>query len=122
VEDNRDIAEGFALLFQDLGHEVRVAHDGPAALEVAPAFRPELVLLDIGLPSMDGWEVARRMRDLPGLENPVLAAMTGYAHEEDRRRSTEAGVDYHLVKPVELKALLELIAGLGSPVRRQSPG
>jgi CheY-like chemotaxis protein len=122
VEDNRDIAEGFALLLQDLGHEVRVAHDGPAALEVALSFRPELVLLDIGLPSMDGWEVARRMRELPGLEDPVLAAMTGYAQEEDRRRSAEAGVAYHLVKPVELTALQELIAGLGPPVRRPSPG
>jgi two-component system CheB/CheR fusion protein len=122
VEDNRDIAEGFALLFKDLGHEVRVVHDGPAALEVAQAFRPELVLLDIGLPGMDGWEVARRVRKLPGLENPVLAAVTGYAQEEDRRRSAEAGVDYHLVKPVDLTALRELIAGLGPPVGRRSPG
>jgi two-component system CheB/CheR fusion protein len=122
VEDHRDIAEEFALLFQDLGHEVRVAHDGPAALEVARTFRPELVLLDIGLPCMDGWEVARRMRELPGMGDPVLAAMTGYAQEEDRRRSSEAGIDYHLVKPVELIDLLELIAGLGPPVPRPSPG
>jgi two-component system CheB/CheR fusion protein len=113
VDDNVDLAENFALLFKALGHEVRLAHNGPAALESAQAFRPEFVLLDLGLPGMDGWEVARWLRQLPGLEAVVLAALTGYGQEEDRRRSEEAGINYHLVKPVELSVLQEVFVGLG---------
>ena len=96
------------------GHEVRVAHDGPAALEAAAAAPPEVVLLDIGLPGMDGYEVAERLRARPESGGPVLVALTGYGQEEDRRRSREAGFDHHLVKPVDLDDLRSLLAHVGS--------
>ena len=111
VDDNRDSAESVALLAEIWGHEVRTALDGPAALEIAAAYRPEIILLDIGLPGMDGYEVARELRQGQG-DGPVLVAMTGYGMEEDRRRSQEAGFDHHLVKPVDPEALRGLLAGL----------
>jgi DNA-binding response OmpR family regulator len=90
-----------AMMLQLEGHEPRTASDGRAALAVAADFMPEVVLLDIGLPKMDGYELARRMRALPGLEGAVLVAMTGFGDEMDRQRSREAGLDHHLVKPVD---------------------
>jgi CheY-like chemotaxis protein/two-component sensor histidine kinase len=108
VDDNRDSAESLAMLLQVQGHEVQTAHDGLAALETARAFRPDIVLLDIGLPRMDGHEVARRLRREEGRQ-AVLVALTGYGTDEDHRRSQEAGFDYHLVKPVELDALYQLL-------------
>jgi signal transduction histidine kinase/methanogenic corrinoid protein MtbC1/ActR/RegA family two-component response regulator len=110
VDDNVDAAESLAMLLRLLGHEVAVAHDGPAALREADAQRPEVVLLDIGMPRMDGYEVARRLRERPGPGQAVLVALTGWGQEEDRRRSREAGFDHHLVKPVELSALQKLLA------------
>ena len=112
VDDNRDAADSLALLLRLQGHEVRVAHDGPAALEMVNGYRPALVFLDIGMPGMDGYEVARRLRQQPGLENVRLAALTGWGQQEDRRRTAEAGFDHHLVKPVEPKALEGLLADL----------
>jgi signal transduction histidine kinase/ActR/RegA family two-component response regulator len=112
VDDNRDAADSLALLLRLQGHEVRVAHDGPAALELAKTSRPDLVFLDIGMPGMDGYEVARRFRKTPGLEKVVLAALTGWGQQEDRRRTTEAGFDHHLVKPPEPKAVEGLLAAL----------
>jgi signal transduction histidine kinase/CheY-like chemotaxis protein len=112
VDDNVDAAESLALLLQLLGHEVKVAHDGPTALELAPAFRPHLALLDIGMPGMDGLELARRLRPLSGLETTVLAALTGWGQEDDRRRTREAGFTYHLVKPADPQTLKELLAGV----------
>jgi signal transduction histidine kinase/ActR/RegA family two-component response regulator len=109
VDDNVDSAESLALLLRVTGHEVRTAHNGPAALETAQAFAPEIVLLDIGLPRMDGLEVARRMRQDLGLTNALLVAMTGYGQDEDRRRSQEAGFNAHLVKPVDLDELNEFL-------------
>jgi two-component system CheB/CheR fusion protein len=109
VDDNVDAAESIALVLRIIGHEVRTAYQGPAALEAARAFRPEVVLLDIGMPGIDGYEVARRLRQEPALEKVLLVALTGYGQEEDRRRSREAAIDHHLVKPVgpeELRALL----------------
>ena len=91
------------------GHEVATAHDGVAALEIARSWRPEVVLLDIGLPRLDGLEVARRLRHELGLTDALLAAMTGYGQEEDRLRSLDAGFDAHLVKPIDLNALRALI-------------
>jgi two-component system, chemotaxis family, CheB/CheR fusion protein len=105
VDDNVDAAETMALLQGMRGHQVRTAYDGPAALSLALDFLPEVVLLDIGLPGMDGYEVARELRAMPELAGVHLAAMTGYGGDEDRARSREAGFDRHLVKPADLDAL-----------------
>jgi signal transduction histidine kinase/methanogenic corrinoid protein MtbC1/CheY-like chemotaxis protein len=110
VDDNVDAAESLAMLLRLRGHEVAVAYDGPAALRAAEARRPEVALLDIGLPSMDGYELARRLRPQPGLGRTVLVALTGWGQEEDRRRSAEAGFDHHLVKPVDLPELQRVLA------------
>ena len=110
VDDNGDAAKSLALLLEVHGHDVRTAPDGPAALKEAEAFQPEIVFLDIGLPGMDGYEAARRLREMPGLEDASLFALTGYGQDDDRRRSQEAGCDGHLVKPVGLDLLLPLIA------------
>jgi PAS domain S-box-containing protein len=110
VDDNVDAADSLAMLLRLEGHEVRVAHNGPAALEVVQGYHPDLILLDLGMPGMDGYEVARRLRQQPGLERVRLAALTGWAQLDDRRRTTEAGFDYHLTKPVEPEALQRLLA------------
>jgi two-component system, chemotaxis family, CheB/CheR fusion protein len=110
VDDNVDAANTMAMLLGIAGHEVRTAYDGSAALAAAQAYGPEIVLLDIGLPGMDGYEVARRLRAIPELERCVLVALTGYGQEEDRRRSSAAGFDYHLVKPVDPQSLTELLS------------
>ncbi len=114
VDDNRDAATSFAMLLRLMGHEVAVAHDGPAALEVAAANRPDLVFLDIGMPGMDGYEVAHRLRAMPELQHIVLAAVTGWGQQEDRQRAFEAGFDHHLVKPPEPEAVESLLAELKS--------
>jgi two-component system CheB/CheR fusion protein len=113
VDDNVDAAESLALLLRVERHEVRTAHDGPTALHVAEAFRPEVVLLDIGLPRMDGYEVARRLRGQAGFQKALLVALTGYGQDEDRRRAEEAGFDAYLVKPADPAALHELLAVSG---------
>jgi CheY-like chemotaxis protein len=110
VDDNKDAAKTLAVLLRLEGHEVQVAHDGEAALELAKSYGPTVIFLDLGMPGMDGYEVARRMRQQPGLENVMLAALTGWGQPEDRRRTAEAGFDYHLVKPVELATLEKLLA------------
>jgi signal transduction histidine kinase/CheY-like chemotaxis protein len=110
VDDNVDAAQSLAVLLNLWGHEVCTAHDGAAALEAAQAWQPEVVLLDIGLPGMDGYEVARRLRAAQGPARPLLVALTGYAQEEDRRRSREAGFDRHLVKPADPETLEVLLA------------
>jgi signal transduction histidine kinase/integral membrane sensor domain MASE1/CheY-like chemotaxis protein len=113
VDDNADSAESLAILLQMQGHDVRMAHDGPSALAAAREQRPDLVLLDIGLPAgMDGYEVAQRLRPEPGLERAVIVAVTGFGQEEDRQRATDAGFDGHLVKPVDMQKLWRLLAGL----------
>jgi PAS domain S-box-containing protein len=111
VDDNVDGAKSLALLLRlEGGHEVRVAHDGPAALELARDFHPDVVFLDIGLPKgMDGYEVARRLRQQPGLGEALLVALTGFGQEEDRRRSLAAGFHAHLVKPVNPDLLREIL-------------
>jgi len=120
VDDNRDAADSLALLLRLQGHEVHVAHDGPAALEALNGYRPEMVFLDIGMPGMDGYEVARRVRQMPGLEDVVLVALTGWGQKEDRRRTAEAGFDHHLVKPPEPQTLESLLTGLKRPDVRQA--
>jgi two-component system CheB/CheR fusion protein len=112
VDDNSDLAQSQARLLQLLGHEVRVANDGPSAVVAAEAFVPDLALVDIGLPGINGYDVARRIREHPDLRHVVLVAQTGWGREEDRRRSREAGFDHHVVKPLELGVLKGLLAAI----------
>jgi signal transduction histidine kinase/ActR/RegA family two-component response regulator len=108
VDDNVDAAEMLAALLESLGHEVRVVHDGGAALEAARELTPDIVMLDIGLPRMDGFEVARRLRERAD-HVPLLVAITGYGQHDDRQRSLAAGFDHHLVKPVDRAAIESLL-------------
>jgi two-component system CheB/CheR fusion protein len=110
VDDNRDAADTLALILELTGHAVRTAADGPAGLRAAAEFRPDVVLLDIGMPGMDGYEVARRLRADLAVDGALLVALTGYGTEADRRRSAAAGCDAHLVKPVDPDELMTLIA------------
>ena len=112
VDDNEDAATSLAILLRLQGHEVRVAHDGPSALALAASCLPSVILLDIGMPGMDGYEVARRLRALPGLNDVVLAALTGWGQQEDRRRTAEAGFDHHFVKPLDANLLGNLLFAL----------
>jgi CheY-like chemotaxis protein len=110
-DDNVDGAESLALMLGLLGHEVRTVHDGPAALATVRNWRPDAVLLDIGLPGMSGYEVARQMRSDPNLRDDLLlVAVTGWGTQDDQRRSAAAGFDQHLTKPVEATALESLLA------------
>jgi len=107
VDDSRDSAESLALLLELQGHEARVELDGSSALATARSFQPDVILLDIGLPGMDGYEVARRLREEGSVSR--LVALTGYGQDEDRRRSLEAGFNHHLVKPVDLAELARIL-------------
>jgi len=111
VDDNQDAAALLGELLESHGHEIRTAHDGPAALRVVEDFQPELALLDIGLPVMDGYELALRLRARPELHAMRLIALSGYGQEADRLRSRAAGFEHHLAKPVTIAKLLELIGG-----------
>ena len=111
VDDNVDAAQMVVESLQMLGHEALATYDAPSALGVAPSMRPDIALLDIGLPVMDGYELARRLRDMPELEGVKLIAVTGYGQESDRQRSLAAGFDEHLVKPLRLEKLEEILAG-----------
>jgi PAS domain S-box-containing protein len=110
VDDNADAAESLATLLRLCGHETALVHDGEAAIEAAEKFRPDLVLLDLGLPNLNGHDVARRIREQPWGRDMVLVALTGWGQESDRRKSREVGFDHHLVKPVEFAVLTELLA------------
>jgi len=116
VDDYADAAISMAALLKVDGQDVRVAHDGPAALEMARDFKPRIVLLDIGLPGMNGFEVARALRAEPTTRDCLLVAVSGYGQAEDQRQSQEAGFDRHLVKPVDLMVLQEIFDNL-----RQAP-
>jgi CheY-like chemotaxis protein len=115
VDDNEDAATLLVALLQRLGYEARTVHDGPSALVEAPRYRPQLALIDIGLPVMDGFALAQRLRELPELSSTPLVALTGYGQLRDREASARAGFAAHLVKPVDaskLRAVLdELLAG-----------
>lgn len=110
VDDNVDTAESLALLLRLRGHEVETAHDGPDALKKAGSFHPEVVLLDIGLPGLDGYQVAGRLRRRRQTAKALLVALTGYGQEEDQRLAREAGFDYHLTKPVDPLIIYDLLA------------
>jgi CheY-like chemotaxis protein len=112
VDDNCDAAESMRMLLQEVGVEVRVAHDGLQALAAFDAYRPRMVLLDIGMPGMDGYEVARRLRALPHAPRTSLVALTGWGQDEDRKRVREAGFDHHLVKPADFGTLQSLITSI----------
>ena len=110
VDDNIDSAESLGLWLKLLGHDVRLVHEGLASVEVARAFQPQVVVLDIGLPDIDGYEVAQRLREDPALSRVLLIALTGYGQDEDRQRCLDAGFDEHLIKPVDPAALEALLA------------
>jgi two-component system, chemotaxis family, CheB/CheR fusion protein len=113
VDDNADVAETLGMLLSHWGHDVKSAADGPTAIETAAAQHPDVVLLDIGLPGMSGYEVAEQIRANPALSDTILVAMTGYGQAEDKRRSRQAGITLHLVKPVEPPLLQKLLSSLG---------
>jgi CheY-like chemotaxis protein len=112
VDDNRDAASSMSILLKVLGADVRVAFSGPDALAAVSEYQPSVVLLDIGMPGMDGYEVARRIREQPNLQGVTLIALTGWGQEEDRRRTQAAGFDYHLVKPAGIDALKSVLLSL----------
>ena len=114
VEDNDDVARSLAMLLELWGHDAEIVDRAEAVLEAVQACRPAVVLMDIGLPGMDGYEVAKMLRRQKGYDKLTLVAMTGYGQDEDRRRAKEAGFDHHLVKPVDPDVLQELLANCGS--------
>ena len=114
VDDNHDSALSLAMMLSIMGHETRTAHDGESAVQTAESFLPEVMLLDIGLPKLNGYEVAQRIRQQPWGTSMYLIAVTGWGQDEDRQRSSEVGLNVHMVKPVEPAALEKLLSDLQS--------
>jgi CheY-like chemotaxis protein len=112
VDDNVCATQILEMLVQEAGHLVRMAHTGPTALAAALDYRPDVMLMDIGLPELDGLEVAKRIRQEPLLRDIVLVAITGYGQESDRQRSQEAGFDHHLVKPADFEKMRQILAAV----------
>jgi CheY-like chemotaxis protein len=112
ADDNPDVTESFEVMLQMLGHEVTTALDGLQALERAEEFRPEVIVLDVGMPKLDGYETARRIRQQPWGKDVVLIAVTGWGNEKDKNQSAEAGFDIHLVKPVDADTILNSLITL----------
>jgi PAS domain S-box-containing protein len=117
VDDNQDSAMSLSMILQLLDNETQTVNDGLTAIAVAEAFRPDMILLDIGLPKLNGYEVCRRIREQPWAKQTVIVALTGWGQEDDRRRSADAGFDHHFVKPVEFSVLESLLALLQPPIR-----
>jgi CheY-like chemotaxis protein len=117
VDDNMDAADMLVMMLQMFGHEVQAAYTGQTALETAVEYQPDVVLLDIGLPDMNGYEVARHLRQQPQTKDVKLIAMTGYGQDSDRQRTQEAGFDHHLVKPADPQKLQDLLATLAKQPR-----
>jgi CheY-like chemotaxis protein len=115
VDDNTDASSTLAMLLKLTGNDVETAHDGLAAIEAAERFRPDVMLLDIGLPKLSGYDACRRIREQPWGRDILLIAATGWGQEDDRRQSTEAGFDHHLVKPVDFATLTKLLEGVTVP-------
>ena len=114
VDDNHDSALSLAMMLSIMGHETRTAHDGESAVATAESFLPDVILLDIGLPKLNGYEVAQRIRESDWGQSMFLIAVTGWGQEEDRQRSSEVGLNVHMVKPVEPAALERLLSELRS--------
>ena len=112
VDDNENCAKVMMWTMEMLGHTAQMATDGQIAIELAKSFRPHVVLLDIGLPQMNGYEICQRMRNEPVLKDTVFVAQTGWGQKEHRERSKEAGFDHHLVKPIDMKALENILLEL----------
>jgi CheY-like chemotaxis protein len=112
VDDNEDAANSMAMILELSGHQTASVYTAADALRKAADFKPQVVLLDIGLPGMDGYEVAQKMRELPGLRDILLIAVTGYGRSDDRLRARDAGFDDHLTKPVEFAVLERTLAGI----------
>ncbi len=115
VDDNEDAAELLSMLLADAGHTVRIAHDAATALSLAPDMQPEVALLDIGLPVMDGYQLGSELRRRLGPRTPALVALTGYGQDKDRQRTADAGFAAHLVKPIDPEQLLNVIDTLVMP-------
>jgi len=113
VDDNQDGAESMTFLLRAMGQDATMALDGEQALELAVSFQPDVVLMDIGLPRLNGYDAGRRIREMPGGDRVVLVALTGWGQDDDRRQSREAGFDHHWVKPVDLQVLRELLGVRG---------
>ena len=109
ADDNRDSADSLAMLLGLQGHDVRVAYGGQQSLEVAAEFMPEIAFLDIGMPGIDGYELARRLRQMPFTDRPILIAVTGWGRSEDKRLARDAGFDHHVTKPLEPDTLSTLL-------------
>jgi len=112
ADDNADSAASLAMMLRILGHEVQTAHDGQQAVELAETFRPDVMLLDIGMPRMDGYEAAQHLRKNPELGRVILIALTGWGQDDDKRRAEEAGFNHHVTKPIDLAALQSLLKPL----------
>jgi CheY-like chemotaxis protein len=116
ADDLRDSVESLAMMVRLAGHAVHTANDGLEAVQAAATYRPDVVLLDIGMPKMNGYEAARYLREQPWGREMFLVALTGWGQEDDKRRATEAGFDHHITKPVSLDALQKLLASLDAQV------
>jgi CheY-like chemotaxis protein len=112
VDDNRDAADTLSVLLELLGHAAQVAHDGRAALDAVLDFRPQVVFLDIGMPGMNGYQVAEAIRNDRRFDQPLLVALTGWGGEDDRERTRAAGFDLHLTKPVDLAAIEKMLSSV----------
>jgi two-component system, chemotaxis family, CheB/CheR fusion protein len=120
VDDRAEAVELAALLLSFFGHQVETAFGGEEALAAAQKFEPDVILLDIGMPGLDGWEVARRLRQMQWLRRPVLVAVTAYGGDEDRDRSCHAGFDHHLVKPADLGTITKILTDRARALSRDS--
>ncbi|TAK34486.1 MAG: response regulator, partial [Lysobacteraceae bacterium] len=115
VDDNIDAAESLAMILRLAGHQVVTAHTAASALQTAAQIRPDVIVLDIGLPEVNGYELARKMRGQPDLAGAVLIALSGYGRDEDRQHGVEAGFDHHFTKPVDYQALNAVLEAAPTP-------
>jgi DNA-binding response OmpR family regulator len=115
VDDNRDAADSLRMLLESAGHEARAVYDGVNALALAESFRPEVILLDLGMPSMDGYQVVRELRKRADVPRPTIAALTGWGQDSDQKKTREAGFDRHFTKPVAADELLGFLEASAAP-------